>query len=406
MDSEFPQTRMSVLQRIQTGSDEERRAALTLFFEGYRPALIKFLVKCKKVDETEAEDLVQDFMINKVMTGKILNHDEEKGRFRNLLRFALQREFFTEVERKKRRRIDDHIEPNDQDQPSADVEDFIDQAWAVGVFSSALARLKADCEHWCLFFDRVLTQPPLPYHEIIETHGYEDPEKASNFLITAKRSFNRILHNCIREQSDWADSNSDSELKEEIEYLRTSLSNPSILREAVQSFDESTVGLAQSTVHEVDTFHAEQFSFIEDSSDSNWSDSDNEAILHHLLQQPINKLGIDSQNLPDASTEACSVGEFLGRLDESPVDLELIATLRKFFNSKAKSRKSGLPNRIDVTMTFIATARYVVSGGEVNDITSLGANELAARFEMLVNKDWIPDSIRSMIHAAILRCRA
>lgn len=380
---------MSVIEKIRNGSDEDRKVALELFVHSYRQPLFNFLVKCKKVPEQEAEDLVQDFLIHKVLSGKILNHDDGKGRFRNLLRVAIHRDFLNQVQKKNRERIDAHQDLEELNPTDARVEDFIDQAWTIAVFSSALIRLKAECIYWGLFFDRVLTQPPLPYDRIIEKHGIESPEKASNFLMTAKRAFNRILAECIREQSSWTNESSEEEFAEEIDVLRSSLQNPVLLLEAVNSIEDKRFQPFNSLALSVAPTGSYQLRFIEESSEANWEASDWQGLLNHLICQPLGDLIETDLKL--------TLGDFLTADLPDASSRELARMIKDAFSQRARSGKSPLPQRIDVVVTFVATASYVVLGGNIGEITSMTASELANRLQLLTEKDWIPDPMASLI---------
>ena len=82
----FPLTRLSLIERAHDVDGAIREKALQEFISSYRPSLIDFLVRCKEVDVVEAEDVVQDFLLNKIMNGKVLQLAGKKGRFRSLLR--------------------------------------------------------------------------------------------------------------------------------------------------------------------------------------------------------------------------------------------------------------------------------------------------------------------------------
>ena len=449
---QFPETRMSLIGQIREGTEESKRHALQRFVEGYRPALISFLVRCKKVSLTDADDLVQDFILNKIINGKVLDMANGKGRFRNALRVCLQRHLVDSIRKKQRELVSTDVEIFDQESDSGNEADSLDQLWAIAIFTEALNQMKTESPHWNLFFDRVLTQPPLSYDAIIEKHGYENPSKASNFLMTAKRTFNRIMADCVRRQSDLAEEFDDEELEREINFLRQQLLDSQMIQQIVETME--------TTPHDLSLEYMEQsivdegVVFLETSPENNWNREDTRQILEHLLSKPVTEvMGLnltdllgtvrrlfnkadnpddnaslikqldhyfkdgesdDSREMPKEIHESFSeaigfemldvlgnVRDLLTSQDQSKENLSLIRQLKEHFNQKGKTKSDELPASVNVTMAFTMIAKFVESGGAVEGITSMRRDVLKGRLERLVDKTWLPEDIGTLLRSAI-----
>jgi len=98
-------------------------------------------------------------------------------------------------------------------------------AWARGVVSEALGRMRAECEAggraevWGVFEARVVrpileSAPPADYAELVRRFGLQSPSQASNVLMTGKRMYARALRTVVGEYAKGL------EIDAEIEELR------------------------------------------------------------------------------------------------------------------------------------------------------------------------------------------
>ena len=392
----FPLTRLSLIERAHDVDGAIREKALQEFISSYRPSLIDFLVRCKEVDVVEAEDVVQDFLLNKIMNGKVLQLAGKKGRFRSLLRACLQNFLIDTLRKKKREKIDDQADLHQVDTEVELPTDPIDQVWAIAIFREALLLMKQDSEYWGIFFDRILTQPPLPYSDIICKHGLESPVKASNALMTAKRQFNRIIEGLIAKQSYLTDESSEDEIASEIEFLRQQLADSNLLGLVIDALPQAqATGLVESVESDNSVF-ADRLLFIDEGADTNWSKPEAKSILYHLLSQPAREI------LSQASHSDLTILELT--LDTNPATPDMIADvleLKKLFNHHAKTGTGPLPERVNVTMTFVMIAAYVIANGNADAITSTRSEVLLTRLAQLVDKDWIPNEITTLCQKAV-----
>lgn len=393
MSKEFPNTRLSVIEKIRDGNDADRKAALESFVNGYRPALISFLINCKGVNENDAEDCVHDFILNKVMNGKILDLANGKGRFRNLLRVSLQRFLIDSIRKKNREKIVNELEVDHHSAGAVDQTDEIDQIWATALFRSALSTLRAQSPYWDLFVDRILTDPPLTYDQIISRHQYESPEKASNCLITAKRQFNRIIQQCIQEQSHWTDDCTEEELLDEVEFLKQQLSEPLLIQKAIDGLDSDSTSLSLSQADH--SIFGDHLVLMEESADSLWANTDLPLIFEHLLHQNIG-------DFVEASNSNTRLSEVLfGHSEANQSELEETRQLKEAFNQRGKSKQSPLPEKVDVSMTFALICAFVCRGGTVKEITSMRVQLLTRRIKQLIEKEWIPPRMKNLFRQAL-----
>ena len=86
----FPTTHWSQVHAAAGDEKQAREKALTRLLEQYSPALLLFLVARKGVKMDEAEELVQGFIVDKIVAEQLLaKADQLRGRFRSFLVSAL-----------------------------------------------------------------------------------------------------------------------------------------------------------------------------------------------------------------------------------------------------------------------------------------------------------------------------
>ena len=395
----FPATHVSMLNRALVADEQIRRQALDEFISCYRHPLIQFMTRCLNIPPDDADDLFQQFVLEKILdhNGKVLAMANKQGRFRNALKTSLRNFFLDRYRSKKAEKIERRFE-QDLDESFESAIDSVDVVWATALFRSALIRMKNESKYWELFFDRVLTQPPLPYDQIIEKHNFESPAKASNLLMTAKRQFNRILTDSITEQSFISEEAPPEAVELEIGLLSTMLADSKMLGELVQSLDENKMpelGGESMGHHSIQIDH---FTFMEESPDSSWDKADASAMICHLLEQPVSDLLGESGQLQSIKLRQLLLGQF-----DKVESLDLAKRLKEYFNDRRKHNSSGLPERVDVTITFTAIAKFLLLGGEVEQITSMRRDVLTKSLGQLLDKEWIDAEIRNLMGKAVAK---
>lgn len=203
-------------------SPEEQKQLLTQMIQDYGPPLQAFVCSKFQLQPTEAEDLVQEFLLQKLLQPSpeknlMVQYFERKQavprlRFRDYLRVALRNNVIDKLRRARLpvRGFDgeqlEEIAATDSD---AWKQDF-DATWASNIIRIAMERLREECEArgqpdvWFVFRERVLvpleTGKPVPsYDELCRQGEWKTAKIAANRYQTAVRKFNRALREVIRD---------------------------------------------------------------------------------------------------------------------------------------------------------------------------------------------------------------
>jgi DNA-directed RNA polymerase specialized sigma24 family protein len=228
----LPPTSWSLVARAGDRDRETWLAALSSITLLYRPVLVRYLILRLRVSADQAEDIVQAFLIEKLVDQNVLlKASQKRGRFRSFIikvfsNYAIG-QLRGQLARKRRpsspeaERLDDLPELQSGDTPLAD---SFDALWARQVLARTLERIREECLSkdrqvlWQILEARILVpmfddSPPMPYEELVERFGLRSPSEASNLLITAKRMFARVLREVVRETvAD--DKDVDAEIRE------------------------------------------------------------------------------------------------------------------------------------------------------------------------------------------------
>lgn len=398
----FPKTHQSMINRIQEGDEEARQIALSEFANNYRVPLLNFLVKRMKIDLHTAEETFQQFFLDKILAGKVLDRATEKGRLRDWLRTCLRNFFLDQLKAsqkendKIKRYFDDLME---QENDTGEVVHPADRIWAKAIYRAALIRLKNESQYWDIFFDLKLAAPQLSYEQMVKKYKFSDSKAASNRLMTAQRQLNRIITDSLSQQNQFSDTYDDADLQKDIDVLLKVMNDSQFLGGIAMTLDDKGENLtASKSTTQQHSIYGERILFVEESPNRNWGKGDAGGMLKHLLAQPVSDF-VPADSLLAAET----FNSVLFEQANSESHLELARKLKQHFNDEGKSKQSLLPERVTVTMTFTMIAHYVLLGGEVEGITSMRRNVLANRLEKLVNKSWIPKEIQELIANAVAK---
>jgi DNA-directed RNA polymerase specialized sigma24 family protein len=213
----FPTTHWSLVARAGHDGGDARREALEQLLRRYLPALRAHLVYGRHLPWDEADDLLQEFVARRILARDLLDRaDQQLGKFRTYLLTAVDRFFIDQLRRQGARKRSLGREPprelGDEAEslaapPSADV---FDVAWARGVLSQVIERMRAECqssgraEAWGVFEGRVLDPllhgtEPADYEQLVAQFGLASADQAANVLVTAKRIFARLLREVVGE---------------------------------------------------------------------------------------------------------------------------------------------------------------------------------------------------------------
>lgn len=208
----FPTTRWSCVLALQDADESVRWRALHELMEAYRPALYYFLRGVDGMPAEQAEDVVQSFLMDRVLKGRILEQAKAtQGHLRSFLLKSFQN--FVISERRKmlaQKRMPSGGYPIALEDAPESAQAIpaeasrLDAAWARQTLALALDRFREECKSqgrgdwWDVFEARILA-PCLgegnawTFDELARKHGFAKPQDAANALVSAKRCFGRVL---------------------------------------------------------------------------------------------------------------------------------------------------------------------------------------------------------------------
>src|SRR5690606_37022898 len=96
----MPTTHWSLVARAGHDDADVKRRALVQLIERYLPAIRSYLVHRKRLRVEDADDLLQGFLMSKVLEQDLLPRaEQDKGRFRTFLLTSLDRYIISEHRR-------------------------------------------------------------------------------------------------------------------------------------------------------------------------------------------------------------------------------------------------------------------------------------------------------------------
>lgn len=237
----FLTTHWSAIGKIAADGDTDNRGLINELVKRYWKPVYCFLRR-KGYDNEQAKDLTQGFFQEVVLDRELIRRaDQARGRFRTLLRSALE-QYLARVHRKEtaKKRIPkaklvalEQIDPAELSGPVGELtpEESFDYAWVSQLLDKLLAEVEGKCRaddktlHWQVFHDRVLQPIMEEVHapslaEICDKYGIEDERKASNMIVTVNRRFRAALKRHLR-RSVTADAGVDEELQELMQIFPT-----------------------------------------------------------------------------------------------------------------------------------------------------------------------------------------
>jgi RNA polymerase sigma-70 factor (ECF subfamily) len=231
----WPSTHWSLLADVRDGAGTGHRAALDLLIRRYwKP--VYFYLRRRGQNEEDAKDLTQEFFTFWLMKDAFRRADRDRGRFRSFLLSSLDH-FVSNRRRKAKAGIrnpeggvvsiealcaneDMTFEPEDQQTP----EDVFHAEWRRGLLFRGMTLFEQECKisgkqtHFDLFrtliVDPILTGiEPTSRADLAARLGMRSKD-VDNRLITARRAFQKLLRDQIREYAS-----SDEEVAEEVRDL-------------------------------------------------------------------------------------------------------------------------------------------------------------------------------------------
>lgn len=206
---DFQPTQWTLVAKAGDRGDPLHEESLSRLLDLYRPALCCHLVRRRRIDPEQADDLLQEFIVRKVLEYNLpARADRTRGKFRNLLLTALDN--FIRTQRGSQERLDPLSENMEHCDDAAGPEEAFDVQWARQVLQEALRRMQAECRQsgrldvWEVFESRIVAPAlegvaPVEYEALVSRLKLRSPMQASNLLMTAKRMFERTLRAVIGE---------------------------------------------------------------------------------------------------------------------------------------------------------------------------------------------------------------
>ena len=219
--SHFATTKWNLVREAGTQPGESRERALEALMFHYRPALCEFLRRKYAYSEPYTEDLVQGFILDKVLRKNLIaKASQARGKFRTFLATAINA-YATDVHRhdqSKRRHprggltvITEEIAQQLSDTPD-ESESLFNEALIRQIIAESLHETRAYCsdagipEAWTILNERVLNPifediPRTSFEQLTERMNLKSVKEARNKLVSAKRVFQRQLRQRITEFS-------------------------------------------------------------------------------------------------------------------------------------------------------------------------------------------------------------
>lgn len=217
---EFPTTTWSLVERAARHDEQSDTLALNELLTRYYPALQAHLVHAWQLSGHEAEDLVQSFLADKVLAGKLLVYaDRNRGRFRRFIAKALEYFVISRLRKESAKRrypgqdavitLDEYL-AREVPVENPSVRSVYDLVWTQRTVEETLRRVEEECrrtgrEHFWQVFESRAIKPFLgdekaePYARMIKRLGFKSPIQASNAFLTMKRIFNRTFREVVQE---------------------------------------------------------------------------------------------------------------------------------------------------------------------------------------------------------------
>jgi len=233
----FPSTHWSLVREAGHGSGEAKQIALAAVVRRYLSPMRAHLIKSMRLDPDAAEDLLQCFLTDKVVSKDVVRQAEQsRGRFRSFLLVTLERFVISRL-RYERAQVRRPLKQSAFDETMAvqgdspDPAETFDVAWAREVLAQAVEDMRRQCtasarpDIWGVFEHRVLAPSlegatPVPYQQLVQQFNLVSPTQASNVLVTGNRMFMRALRATVGRYA-----RDESEIDREIADLRRILAS-------------------------------------------------------------------------------------------------------------------------------------------------------------------------------------
>jgi len=181
----------------------DRDEALTKLLEVFRPVLLQFLTINKGIRIEDAEDTINDFILNKILDQKAnllgIVEKREKKSFRPFLKTCLLNYYYYRGRGQKHPEIVQL--PNEEVLQSVDIFDI---EWVRMVMQQTHKQLKKSCDEevWQIFrayyIEPSLTKTKQPtYNQLFEQYNYKNEDQISHLLKQGRKAFKKTFRSVI-----------------------------------------------------------------------------------------------------------------------------------------------------------------------------------------------------------------
>ena len=412
---EFDSTRWSLIEVAGGEEGSERRTALEKLLTSYMPVLQTYLVFRRQINPHQAEDLLHDFVTEKILQGNLLSRaDHSKGRFRSLLITSLNHFLIDRYRHTKATepvatgaKSLDELGSADPDHPFKRDVDIFKSIWARTVLLDALSDLKNSCtsddkKHiWSLFEERLLApllwgEIPTPYEDLVDRLGFDSTAQASNAFITAKRQFRRALLARLKLYVT-EEGALDGEVRELKKVLtstdQTELDFPEMLSFSARQLDLAAIQRLARLLNWSEDEHCP------------WSIEQLTALFEHQLKTSL------CEQFPEVSPRltagllksASDQNEPIVTLDDllkhpSP-PIEVLRAVKDWATHSMRSKNNKTPRQIAPIIYLAAVAVALVRCDE--RISRSEDMDLEATFRQALEATWTGDQIRQIFRLAL-----
>lgn len=427
--SRFPTTRWSLIRRASDESAVGAREQMDELLRRYRQPMLVHL-RFKGVGNEQAEDLIQDFMLEMLDNDLLSIADPQRGKFRTLVLVALDRF------RAARHRYDtaakrfpgeiaslDAAETDQTEATEAAPSLAFERAWCLEILAQVLAEMKRNCEQqgqeirWRIFERRVLLplfeDAAVPEYEQLATeYGLAHAKAAANQLTTAKRQFARSLRRAIRDYVTRLGEKQPSDdaglvehaiaqqVEREIDELRQILAQSRGVADSVPDPQQASTRVDRDKLgfwrrlNQQSSGERLEGIFDWGAKDIQWDDSSLAIGLTDLLDAPL-------AALPGLAYEgAGTLRECL--TDEAP-PREILQALKDWANVHRMGGDRAMPPPLAKCFYFLTLAIAL----ERHDEKLSGAEDqvLQEGFAWLIDRSWLEEVFRDPIQRAFLILR-
>jgi len=414
---EFATTWWTLVEQARSDGTAIRTEAIDLLVRRYLPPLRAHLILRKRLSEDVADDVLQAFVADKILSQYLLRHaDREKGKFRSLLLSSLDN-FFIDWIRKNPREQGLPVNCEEPAAAQSQAADIFDAAWASQLLNDVLTEMKSECEAnnqhgiWGVFENRLLAPAlshvaPVAYETLCERFELESPEKASNALVTAKRKFEKAFARvAIGYQHD------DEQPGDVLRELTAVLSRIGPLDwNAVPAARGAPPGGAPSAAPDLNSSHPRLLVHLLEAPtdvDALWPPEDLAGLMRHQLRQKLADMDLRiSPAVRNALTAPSTVPPIVTLADlysHAQPPLELLEAVKRFGRQRVHRAEKILHEEIASALYFASIATALVCHDQ--RITKSDDELLVHGFCRLLERSWIVPPLRGRFEESLARLR-